>query len=197
MRFYFLDIMIKLKKPKISNLIFIVILLMFLIPQIRQPFQVLLHKGLSYVSQSSIIDEDDRVVVSGINWQLISDKGTTLNFVDTKGKVVFINFWATWCPPCIAEMPSIQALYNDYKDKVEFLLITNEDFEVINNFKIKEDFNFEIYNPLNEIPEALTTRSIPRTFILNKNREIVVDESGAINWNSDMVKKQLDNLLTE
>ena len=45
--------------------------------------------------------------------------GGVLDVEDLKGKVVFINFWATWCPPCIAEMPSIQKLYDKYKDNPE------------------------------------------------------------------------------
>ena len=108
-----------------------------------------------------------------------------------------INFWATWCPPCIAEMPSLQALYDDYSDKVEFLFVTNEDFKTVDTFKKKKDFNFEVYNPVGTIPQSLQTSSIPRTFIINKKGEIVVDESGAVDWNSTTVRGQLDQLLSE
>ncbi|GAB4162807.1 MAG: hypothetical protein Tsb0033_22210 [Winogradskyella sp.] len=126
-----------------------------------------------------------------------TEKGTIIDFKSTQGKVVFINFWATWCPPCIAEMPSINSLYNDYKDKVVFLLITNDDFKKIELFKDKNNFNFEVLHPFNEIPKELSTNSIPRTFILNKRGEIVVDESGAVNWNSENVRQQINELLLE
>ncbi|WP_299526985.1 TlpA disulfide reductase family protein [Winogradskyella sp.] len=179
------------------NIIFLVIIAILIIPQTRQPLQILLHKGLSYINQSSVINESDRVLISYDNWQLQSDTNTQLDFKTTKGKVVFVNFWATWCPPCIAEMPSLQALYNDYNDKVEFLFITGDSFKTVENFKKKENYNFEVFNPLNNIPEALTTRSIPRTFIINKKGEIVVDESGAVDWNSKTVRGQLDQLLSE
>ena len=108
-----------------------------------------------------------------------------------------MNFWATWCPPCIAEMPSIQALYNDYNENVVFLFVTNDDFEIVNKFKTKKGFNFKVYQPINEVPENLMTRSIPRTFIINKAGEIVVDESGAVDWNSQKVRQQFDQLLSE
>jgi len=180
-----------------SNIVFLIIIAVIIIPQTRQPIQILLHKGLSYINQSSVIDEADRALVSYNGWQLQSDASHSLNFNTTKGKVVLINFWATWCPPCIAEMPSLQALYDDYSDKVQFLFVTNEDFKTVDTFKKKKDFNFEVYNPVSTIPQSLQTSSIPRTFIINKKGEIVVDESGAVDWNSTTVRGQLDQLLSE
>jgi len=182
---------------KKRNIIFIIIILLLIIPQTRQPLQILLHKGLSYINASSLIEKDKRVSVKTISWKLKSDVDTILNFEETKGKVVFVNFWATWCPPCIAEMPSLQLLYNDYKDKILFLFVTNENFSAVENFKVKNNFNFRIYNTLTEIPTELETSSIPRTFVINKAGKIVIDESGAVNWNSATVRNQLDQLLSE
>jgi thiol-disulfide isomerase/thioredoxin len=179
------------------NIVFLVAIALLIIPQTRQPLQVVLHKGLSYINQSSLIDKEERLAISYSNWKLKSDANTTLDFDETKGKVVFINFWATWCPPCIAEMPSLQALYTDYNDKVVFLFVTSDDFETVEKFKSKKDFDFEVFKSLNEVPVALTTRSIPRTFVINKNGAIVIDESGAIDWNSETVRLQLDQLLSE
>ena len=92
---------------------------------------------MKYVNQSSLIDSEDRTTIAYSNWELLSDVNTTLNFRDTDGKVFFINFWATWCPPCIAEMPSLQALYNDYNDKIVFLFVTSDEFEIVEKFKSK------------------------------------------------------------
>ena len=185
------------KKFKKRNIVFLLIIVLFIIPQTRNAIQVWLHKGLSYVNQSSLIEKEHRESITYSNWQLKSDADTVLNFEDTKGKVVFINFWATWCPPCIAEMPSLQALYNDYSDTVEFLFITNDDFEIVEKFKTKNAFSFEVFNPLSKYPSELEISSIPRTFIINKKGEIVVDESGALDWNSNKVRLQLDQLLSE
>lgn len=185
------------KRFKKSNIIFLVIILLLIIPQTRQPIQVWMHKGLSYINQSTLIDSDERVEVAYNDWKLRSDNNTIIDFQSTKGEVVFVNFWATWCPPCIAEMPSLQALYDDYKDKVNFLFVTNDSFDVVKSFKAKENYTFEVFNPLNNNPEELKTKSIPRTFIINKKGEIVVDESGAVDWNSDNVRSQLDQLLKE
>ena len=184
-------------KLTIRNIIFLVVIAILIIPQTREPIQVLLHKGLSYINKSSLIDKEERFSVSYSNWKLKSDANTSLDFKETKGKVVFINFWATWCPPCIAEMPSLQALYADYNEKVVFLFVTNDDFEAVEKFKAKKEFNFEVFKPLNQVPEVLTTTSIPRTFVINKYGDVVIDESGAIDWNSETVRRQLDLLIAE
>ena len=64
-------------------------------------------------------------------------------------------------------------------------------------FKAKKEFNFEVFKPINEVQEVLTTTSIPKTFIINKYGDIVIDESGAIDWNSKTVRRQLDLLIAE
>lgn len=187
----------KITKSKRNNIVFLLILALLIIPETRQTLQVLLHKGLKYINQSALIKKEDRISVTHTNWQLKSDANTTLDFRDTEGKVVFINFWATWCPPCIAEMPNLQALYNDYKEKVVFLFVTSDDIETVEKFKTKKEFNFQVFTPLNDVPKELTTRSIPRTFIINRLGEIVVDESRAVDWNSIKIRNQLDQLLSE
>lgn len=187
----------KIKKSQRNSIVILVVIGLLIIPQVRRQLQITLHKGLSYVNQSTFIDVDKRKSLAEPDWQLRSDFDTLLDFKTTKGKVVFINFWATWCPPCIAEMPSIQKLYNDYADKVVFLMVTNDGFETVAKFKTKEGYNFEVFNPLNSAPNELKINVIPRTIIINTKGEIVVNESGAVDWNSDKVRSQLDLLLSE
>ena len=185
------------KKLSLTNIVFIIVIALLIITQTRQPILVTLHKGLSFFNQSSIIDKEERKVVSNTNWKLISESKTPLNFNQLEGNIVFVNFWATWCPPCLAEMPSLQSLYNDYKSKVVFLLISNEAEEIITNFKLKNGYNFQVYKAITDVPKELSTTSIPRTFIINKKREIVVDESGAVDWNSKTVRSLLDQLINQ
>ncbi|MUU79769.1 TlpA family protein disulfide reductase [Winogradskyella endarachnes] len=189
--------MTKSLKSKIVNFIFLLFIILMIIPQSRQFIQVWMHKGLSYVNHSSIVEEKNRLTITNSKWLLKSDRNRTLNFEDLKGEVILINFWATWCPPCIAEMPSLQNLYNDYGDKVVFLFVTQDKFETVESFKTKRNFNFEVFNPLITTPSELKTSSIPRTLVINKKGEIVIDETGAVNWNSEKVKNQLNALLSE
>ena len=184
----------KFSRSKIKNIIFFIIIGIVLIPQTRQPIQVLLHKSLAIFSPSTI-DESKQVVVQDYNWSLITKDGTAFNFENIKGKVVLVNFWATWCPPCIAEMPSMQLLYDDYKDKIDFVFVSNEEFSVINEFVRKKGYTFDVYNPMTKYPEDFDVTSIPRTFLIDKTGRIVIDKTGAANWNSKAVRNTIEKLL--
>ena len=120
-----------------------------------------------------------------------------VNLNELKGKVVFINYWATWCPPCRAEMPSIQSLYNDYKDKVAFIFITSDKVSKVESFYKDNQYNLPTYNIISSPPDAINTRSIPATFILDKKTNVVLSEFAAANWNSSSVRELLDDLLRE
>jgi thiol-disulfide isomerase/thioredoxin len=187
-----------MKKPKLntSNIIFVIVILLLIIPQTRQPIQVFLQRGLALFGPS-IIDESEREVLTDYNWQLVNQSGEDYDFNEAKGKVVVINFWATWCPPCIAEMPSLEALYDSYKDDVVFLFVSNEDTITISKFMAKNNYSFQYYSPKTSNPKQFDVSGIPRTFILDKEGQIVVDKTGAANWNSDGVRNQLDALLKE
>lgn len=186
----------KINKSRRNNIILLVIILVMVIPQTRQPIQILLHKGLALFSPS-VVDEEERVTLKDYNWKLVDDEGNSLDFSEAKGKVVFVSFWATWCPPCIAEMPNIEKLYQDYKNDVVFLLVSNEEQEVISTFKEKKGYDFKVYSSVTKHPDAFETRSIPRTYILDRKGTIVVDKSGAADWNSNSVRDLLDTLLSE
>jgi len=167
-----------------------------IVPQTRQPIQVLLHKGLALFSPSAI-SKVEREQLTDYSWSLRSLDGSDYDFSKAKGKVIILNFWATWCAPCIAEMPAFQELYADYGNKIEFLLVSNEKEDVIQKFLNKHDYTFRIMRPMSAIPESLEARSIPRTFIIDKKGNIVIDKTGAANWNSESVRETLDNLITE
>lgn len=183
-------------KPKISfkNIIFIVIIALLIIPQTRQPIQIGLHTIISKISPS-LEKEDALKQISSYNWQLLDLEGNNFKLDNAKGKVTLVNIWATWCPPCIAEMPSIQELYNDYGDKIEFVLVSNEKQDVVKKFLEKKNYKLKTYTPLSKAPETFSVRSIPRTFLLDKQGNIIIDESGAANWNSETVRNTIDDLL--
>jgi thiol-disulfide isomerase/thioredoxin len=184
----------KFKKLKKSDVIFLMVIALLIIPQTRQPIQIALHSVLSKFGPS-VINKKDREQVSYTSWELRDLNGNKLNFKNVKGKVVFVNLWATWCPPCIAEFQAIQDLYNDYKNDVVFLLVSNESPTVIKKFLDTKGYNIQIFNPLTNYPNDFNPRSIPRTYIIDKDGYIVVDKKGAANWNSDKVRNQLDKLL--
>jgi thiol-disulfide isomerase/thioredoxin len=181
-------------KPKIKNIIFLLVIAVLIIPQTRQPIQVLLHKTIAFIKPVSV-NEDKLTKIPDYNWKLTDKNKAIFNFEDTKGKVVLINFWATWCPPCIAEMPSMQALYNDYSDKIVFLFITNDWYSEIDPFLIKNNYTFKVYRPASGYPEFFNITTIPRTFLIDKEGNVVIDERGAVNWDSNKIRTTIDGLL--
>ncbi|MFZ4260577.1 redoxin family protein [Sphingobacterium sp. HJSM2_6] len=115
------------------------------------------------------------------------DTGKTFSTQDLKGKVVFLNFWATWCGPCRDEMPSIQALYNKYKDhdQIEFLLVEIEhNADGAKEFLAKENLKLPIFYPESEIPEAWLSGSIPSTVVLDKQGNRVFDHKGMADYST-------------
>lgn len=167
-----------------------------LIPQTRKPIQVFLNKGLAMFGPS-IEDESNRKILAFESWQLQDLNGNQINFKDLKGKVVLLNFWATWCPPCVAELPHIQDLNQDYKDKIEIVLVSNETSKKVQSFLDDKGFKLNSYVPLTDYPDDFDVSSIPRTFLISKTGAIVIDKTGAANWNSDAVRSQINLLLSE
>lgn len=100
---------------------------------------------------------------------------------DLKGKVVVIDFWATWCPPCRESMPELDKLYKKYsKEGVEFVAVSAEDLADIRAFKPKSGVSYPLYrDPEGKMQSAFKVTSIPRMVILDKNHNVVFDEEGA------------------
>lgn len=121
-------------------------------------------------------------------------KGNTVAM--DSSKLIFINVWATWCGPCNTEMPSIQALYERYKDhpKMAFYVVSDENPTTVQNFLQKKDYALPFYLFSGAYPAALDGNAIPRTYML-RNGQILAEQVGAINWNDpqvfDFIDKQL------
>jgi thiol-disulfide isomerase/thioredoxin len=115
-----------------------------------------------------------------------------------ENKIIFMNVWATWCGPCNMEMPSIQNLYTKYKDhpKVDFLIVSDEEPSTVNPFIERKGYNLPFYQYTSPFPEALDGNSIPRTYILYKG-EILVQETGATQWDTPEVMNLIDEKLKE
>ena len=187
----------KISKKQRNNIIFLVLIALLIIPQTRTPIQVLLNKGIALFGPS-IEKESNREKILDYNWELKANSTQeVVNFSNAKGEVIVINFWATWCPPCIAEMPSLHKLHDAYKDKVTFYFVSNEKPETVSAFLKKHNYTFEVYEPLTKYPEAFNVSSIPRTFLIDRQGNIVIDKTGAANWNSDKVRATIDELLNE
>jgi len=120
------------------------------------------------------------------DWTVKSLDGQDFKMADIKGKVVFLNFWATWCPPCVDEMPSIQRLHEKLKDEgVVFVCISNEETSKVSGFAREKGFTFPIYTMRGVPPAIFKTRGIPATFILSPDGKIAFKHIGSAKWDDD------------
>ncbi|HSI69507.1 MAG TPA: TlpA disulfide reductase family protein [Gillisia sp.] len=112
--------------------------------------------------------------------QLVNSKGEEVSLEDYRGKVIFINLWATWCPPCIVEMPDIENLYRDLKDEdVVFIMLSlDHKFQKAVDFVEKNNYSFEIYETVKGMPDMYYTQSIPTTFVINAEGKLVLTHIG-------------------
>ena len=185
----------KLSKDQISNIIWILAIALILFTPIGFYARVLV--GKVFATSADIVDVEKRKTLKDYDWQMKDLYGNSLDFSEMKGKVVLVNFWATWCPPCVAEMPSLNDLYQDYQDKIAFVFVASDERKKVNTYLNRKDYNFPVYFETSSTPDLLISRSIPATYILSSSGEIVVAETGAADWNSRSTRKLLDELLQQ
>jgi thiol-disulfide isomerase/thioredoxin len=114
--------------------------------------------------------------------------------------VVFINFWATWCPPCIAEMPSInnmQKKFKDNKDVVILMVDADNQLEKSQAFMKKHQYDLKVFTPASQIPATLLGGSLPTTVLLNKKGEIVFRHEGAADYENEDFQDYIEKLAKE
>lgn len=112
-----------------------------------------------------------------------NDERKTIQLSDLKGKGVMVNFWGTWCKPCEAEMPYMQNLYEEYKDKGIEIVAVNLDSTklVVHRFIEKYDLTFPVvYDSSEEVMNAYNVGPIPSSFFINPEGEIIETVEGSL-----------------
>ena len=125
--------------------------------------------------------------------QLTDMNGQLLNMQQFKGKVLFINFWATWCKPCILEMPSIANAQKRLHDEVIFILASAENREETEGFRSQSRYPF-IYTRIENM-ESLAVQALPTTFIFSSKGKLVFSESGARKWDDSSNMKLIQQII--
>lgn len=128
------------------------------------------------------------------------ERGTVLHTKELAGKVVFLNFWATWCPPCLKEMPSIQVLHDKFKtnDDVVFLIVEIENnIEGAKEFVANHNLSLPIVFPNEDIPSAWLGSAIPTTVILDKEGNIAARHEGMYDFATPEMENYLKELLSK
>ncbi len=126
-------------------------------------------------------------------------EGHKVSLSDYKGKIVFLNFWATWCPPCRQEMPSMQTLYEKLKGEDFEMLAVSIDKpgkSVVKPFVEKRGYTFKtLLDPKGKVASQYRIVSIPTTFIIDKDGKIIDKVIGAKDWSRDSVIQKFKRLI--
>ncbi|MEG3619547.1 TlpA disulfide reductase family protein [Magnetovibrio sp. PR-2] len=133
---------------------------------------------------------------------MLDEAGNTVTFDKFKGKVVVFNLWATWCPPCIREMPDLNSLQVEFKDQ-DFIVVpvasgkqgTEEPAEFLRKRNL--DALTTYYDPGSEFLRMFDIETLPTTFVLDKNGNMRGGVIGMTDWYSDEAKAMLRALLAE
>jgi len=154
------------------------------------------------IFNSSIKDSTatDKTESASVNFKVTDEKGEVINTSQLKGKVVFINFWASWCPPCRAEFPSIQKLYEKYKTHPDmvFLTINLDDNPELGKVYLSDNqFTIPFLTPVQDIPKEYYRGSLPTTVVLDKQGKIRLHHTGMADYSKASFYDQMDLLLKE
>ena len=191
-----------LKKWIISNLSTILLTVLFIIILVNPDAKAWLMRQVAStgILNSSISEPEKKPGTPAAYTDLISknEEGNLIDASHLKNKVVFINFWASWCPPCRAEFPSVEKLYNKYKvnPDIVFLTVNLDDNPALGKTYLQEKrFTVPFITPAGNIPEALYSGSLPTTVVIDKNGEIRLHHTGVADYSKDSFYQQIDSLL--
>jgi peroxiredoxin len=146
----------------------------------------------------SPVDGEKQIYGKAPDFALKDTSGRTVSFSSVKGKVVLLNFWATWCPPCKAEMPSMNRLYNSMKVRGLEIIAVSSDSSLsgIKDFLAKSRVDFLV---LHDEKKAVSLQykvfSMPTTFLIDRNGSIVEKFYGEYDWTAPEVRSRIEKLL--
>ncbi|MES2427575.1 MAG: TlpA disulfide reductase family protein [Bacteroidota bacterium] len=190
-----------------SNVTTVVLTLLLIVLLINPQAKAVMIEGLMKVGlfKPPVENTEPAKVVSGganvAPGLLLTDPdGKVINTKDQQGKVLFINFWATWCPPCIAEMPSINKMYARYKNNPKVMILevdVDSDFSKSVPFMKKNKYQMPVYNMASELPEGFLSSAIPTTVIIDKTGTVVARHEGGADYTDNGFYKYLDGLISK
>ena len=162
--------------------------------------------SLSYSSENKREDVYSKAGIQPIkgnakvpNLNLTDFKGKKWDLKDLKGKVIFLNFWATWCGPCKEEMPSMEELYQQFKSKDFIFLTISVDYEkkeIVKEFIEKHRYTFPVLlDPECATLDIFQVKGIPTTFLIDKKGIMIGKATGPRNWKKPEVISILNSLL--
>ncbi len=178
-----------LKKNIINIILIALVATLFLFPEVKLKLKDMLFPVAAVENAITFTDADLDIELKGINT-------ADTNLKSLKGnKLIFLNFWGTWCPPCREEWPTIEKLFLARKDKIDFVLIAMQDEEEkVRKFLKDNNYTAPVYIAQSPLSTAVLPKVYPTTFLLDKNGRILLKEDASKDWNSSSVNSFIDNV---
>ncbi len=144
--------------------------------------------------------QDERSVTAP-DFGLPSLAGPMIRLSDHQGKVMLLNFWATWCPPCRAEMPSMEKLYQAYRDRGLVILAISSDVGgklVVEPYVQERGLTFPVLlDPEGEVFAQYGVRGLPTSYLLDRRGRVFSADVGARDWSGKVAREVAERLLAE
>ncbi len=185
----------KVSRKTVINILLFAVILSFFVTPLGYHSKILLNRLFSFSPE--IIQKSEANKISNYNWQLKDPDWNFFSFDRSDGKVIFINFWASWRLPCAAELKSIQNLYDRYGDRVDFYIITDEEREPVLDFMTENEFHFPVTYLIIGESAPVAIPEPPASYIIDKQGFVRVQQDGIADWDNSEIYALLDELLED
>jgi len=135
------------------------------------------------------------------NLAVFTRDGKRVDLAKLKGRVVLVHFWATWCPPCVDELPELDRFWQRYRNNPSIALYSvsvDDSWEAIDTFRKQHPFDLPLYrDPQSKTAHKFGTTKFPETYIADRTGKVLYHLSNAIDWDSAQVTDNIDALLKQ
>ncbi len=134
---------------------------------------------------------------SDYGFAMFDDKGRRITLDEFRGKVLFVNVWASWCPPCVAEMPTIETLYSKVRDNenIQFIMLSfDEEQDKAVEFMERKSFSLPYQFPASSVPQVFRSPYLPTTYVISKEGQIIFRKEGIADYSSTAFREWLVEL---
>lgn len=182
-----------MKKKTIWNLFLILFIISFFVTPLGYESKILLQRIFAASVQIIPAEKTRRI---DFDWQLKDRNNKQFNYLQTEGKKPsFVYFFSSWREVSVADLYAVEKLYDAYKDKVDFYIITNERPEPVDEMMQKRNFHFKVTYLIIGEKMPFDPEKIPSGYLVDKNGYVRAEKEGIARWNSDVVHQLINSLI--
>lgn len=177
-----------LKRPSILLLVAITLMM----PLLARAAEENLLRKFNFIPETGVVPAPD--------FETVDAEGREVRLDSYRGKVIVLNFWATWCPPCRLEMPSMEKLYREFKDQGLEVVAVNfmESPEPVLDFVKEQGFTYPILmDRVSRIAESYGVRRLPETLLIGRQGNLLGRSTGYKDWYKQDVREFVSLLLKD